>query len=143
LDEPDALVREALAAGRAYDKFCEMIHAQGGNVSAFESMQLQSPREILAKQSGYIASMDVVRLGNAGRALSAEDPCGGLQVAVRIGDYVEAGAPLLRAYGPGAHAAQPLAAAFVLSDQPVQAPALVYDALCNAVVQPLERLKAG
>jgi pyrimidine-nucleoside phosphorylase len=133
-DEPDALVREALSSGRAYEKFCEMIAAQGGDVAALEKMQPGAPLEVCAPQSGYLTAMDVVRLGNAGRALSAEDSLGGIEVAVRIGDYVEAGAPLVRAFGRDAHAAQPLAHAFTLSQAPVQAPPLLYDALCNAVV---------
>jgi pyrimidine-nucleoside phosphorylase len=133
-DEPDALVREALSSGRAYEKFCEMIAAQGGDVAALEKMQPGAPLEVCAPQSGYVTAMDVVRLGNAGRALSAEDSLGGIEVVVRIGDYVEAGAPLVRAFGRDAHAAQPLAHAFTFSQAPVQAPPLLYDALCNAVV---------
>src|SRR5579884_3306437 len=43
LDEPDALVRQALSSGAAYEKFCEMIAAQGGDVAAFEGMQRSAP----------------------------------------------------------------------------------------------------
>lgn len=132
-DDPSALVLDAWRSGRAYEKFCELIAAQGGDVDAFERMELARPLELPAKQSGYIAAMDVVRLGNAGRALAAEDPLGGIAVAVRIGDFVEKGAPLLRAFGKDAYDAQPLASAFAFSEQPVEPPPLLYDAICNAI----------
>jgi pyrimidine-nucleoside phosphorylase len=141
-DEPDALVQRAWTSGRAYEKFCEMIEAQGGDVAAFEAMELGRPLEVPAKQSGYIATIDVVRLGNVGRSLSANDPLGGIEVAARIGDYVEAGSPLLRAYGSSAHDAQPLAAAFTFAEHPVPRPPLLHDAICNAIVLPNARLKA-
>lgn len=133
-DEPDALVREALASGRAYEKFCEMIAAQGGDVAAFEAMQLGKPAEIPAPHSGYVTAMDVVRLGNAGRALSTHDPLGGVHVDVRIGEYVEEGRPLLRAYGKNAEDARALADAFTFSPHPEAVPPLLYDAMCNAVM---------
>ena len=142
-DEPDAMVRSALEGGRAYDKLCEMIAAQGGDVTAFEAMQLGEPLDIPAPQSGYIASMDVVSLGNAGRALSTEDPLGGLEVAARIGDYVEAGTPLMRAYGKDKQNAHQLASAFRFSDAPVEMPPLMYDAMCNAVMTAALSTRAG
>jgi pyrimidine-nucleoside phosphorylase len=133
-DEPDALVADALSSGRAYEKLCELIAAQGGDVAGFEAMCLSEPLEITAAQSGYVQAMDIVGLGNAGRALSTDDPLGGVEIAVRIGDYVDAGAPLLRAYGKDAEQARALAGAFTFSDTPAQAPPLLYDAMCNAVM---------
>lgn len=132
-DEPEALVEAALDSGRAYEKFCELIAAQGGDVAAFEAMRLGEPLDVTAPQAGYVAAMDIVGLGNAGRALSAQDPLGGLQIAVRIGDYVESGAPLARAYGVNREDAAP-EAAFTLSSEPAAAPPLLYDAMCNAVM---------
>ncbi len=134
-DEPDALVQKALSSGRAYEKFCEMIAAQGGDVAAFEAMQPGKSLDVAAEHGGYVASMDVVRLGNAGREISAHDPLGGIEVLARIGERVESGAPLLRAYGKHAEQhAHRLASAFKLSEKPVQPPPLLYDAICNAVM---------
>lgn len=134
LDEPEALAADALASGRAYEKFCEMIRAQGGDVGAFEAMQLGTPLEICAPQDGWVESVDVVRLGNLGRALSREDPLGGLAVAVRIGDRVERGRPLALAYGAQRDEAAGLESAFAIGAQAQDAPPLLYDALCNAVM---------
>ncbi len=131
--DPHALVRDALQSGRAYEKFREMIAAQGGDVAAFEAMGLGEALEIRAAQDGYIAAVDVVALGNAGRALSENDPFGGVQVAARIGDYVERGAVLLRAYGRSAARAEALDDAFSLSADATQPPPLIYDTVRNAV----------
>ncbi|HLI97426.1 MAG TPA: thymidine phosphorylase [Candidatus Baltobacteraceae bacterium] len=127
LEEPQELVQAALSSGRAYGKICEMISAQHGDVAAFEAMKLGPPFEILAAESGYVQSIDVVRLGHAGRALSQNDSLGGLQIAVRIGDHVDSGTQLARAYGSARKEALPLAQAFTISSQPVQAPPLFYD----------------
>ena len=132
-DEPESLVRDALAGGAAYDKFCEMIAAQGGDVRAFEAMQLGEPLEIRAQQSGYVRAVEVVRIGHAGRVLSTHDPLGGIKVAARIGDYVEAGSPLAYAYGTHAAQAAPLYEAFLFSQHAPAVPPLMYDAVCNAV----------
>jgi pyrimidine-nucleoside phosphorylase len=132
-DESETLVKAALASGRGYEKFCEMISAQHGDVKAFEAMKLGPPLEIAAAQTGYVESIDVVRLGHAGRALSAKDPLGGLQIAVRIGDRVDPGSPLARAYGAARRDALSLAHAFTISPQPSQPPPLLYDAVRNAI----------
>jgi pyrimidine-nucleoside phosphorylase len=133
-DEPHALVERALSSGKAYDKFCEMIAAQKGDVRAFEAMELGEPIEITAPASGYVSAIDVVRLGNAGRMLSNGDPLGGLMVAVRIGDRVEPEQPLLYAYGKKREEAYGLADAFSLSLERAVEPPLLYDAMCNAVM---------
>jgi thymidine phosphorylase len=134
LDEPETLVERALASGRAYEKFCEMIAAQKGDVAAFEAMQLGDALEICAENAGFVAAIDVVRLGNAGRALSENDPLGGVHVAARIGDRVEAGQPLVRAYGRDREDAAALGEAFALSQSAVEPPPLLYEAICNAVM---------
>lgn len=132
-DEPDALVRDALESGRAYEKFCELIAAQGGDVAAVEAMSLEKPLAITAAQSGYVAAIDVVRLGHTARTLTANDPFGGLKVGVRIGDYVEKGCELVCLYGKDARSAADLADAFMLSSHFAGVPPLLYDAMCNAV----------
>ncbi|HEY9179625.1 MAG TPA: thymidine phosphorylase [Candidatus Baltobacteraceae bacterium] len=133
-DEPDALVEKALSSGRAYEKFCELIAAQDGDVRAVEAMRLGDPLEITAAQSGCVAAIDVVRLGHTARTLSANDPLGGLEVAVRIGDRVEKGDVLVRGYGKDAQLARDLADAFTLQAHFAGVPPLLYDAMCNAVM---------
>ena len=123
--DAQARARRALADGSAYEKFAEMIVAQGGNVEAFERMQTDDGVAIPAPSSGYVGSIDVVELGHVGRRLSHRDPMGGLRVAVRIGDYVEPGTPLAFAHGRDRNLASHVAHAFKLSQTPVEAPPLI------------------
>jgi pyrimidine-nucleoside phosphorylase len=134
LDEPDALVSAALASGRAYQKFCEMIAAQGGDVAAFEAMGPASAIEIAAPRGGYVNAMDVVRLGNAGRAFSKHDPLGGVRVEIHLGDYVDRGELLATAYAADPAECAALADAFTIVPQATEVPPLLYDAMCNAVM---------
>jgi thymidine phosphorylase len=124
-------VRAALESGAAYAKFLEMIAAQSGDTNAFERMTLGEPLVITSPMAGCIRAIDVVALGHAGRRLSATDPLGGLRVDVRIGDRVDAGAPLLHAYGGDRNDAQHLASAFTISEAPAQPPPLIYDTITS------------
>ncbi|MDQ2873009.1 MAG: thymidine phosphorylase [Candidatus Eremiobacteraeota bacterium] len=109
--------REALASGAAYDKFLEMIEAQGGTRATFETMQLCDAREtVRAGKSGFIESIDVVRLGNVARELSGRDPHGGIVVAAAIGERIQANTPLAHIYGSDASPAAMLAGAFTIGN---------------------------
>ncbi len=88
-------IQRALSTGTAYEKFCEMIEAQGGSVAGFEAMQ-RSPHVTLVKapKAGFVQEIDTVALGNAARALSDVDPMAGIRVVVREGESVGARAVL-------------------------------------------------
>jgi pyrimidine-nucleoside phosphorylase len=131
--DPEARVERALENGSAYEKFAQMIAAQGGDVEAMERMQTGEPLTIAAPSSGYVREIDVVRLGHLGRSLSQKDALGGLRVAVRLGDLVEEGAPLIHAYGAARAEARGLQSAFTVGAEPPAALPLIYDAFCNAV----------
>jgi thymidine phosphorylase len=95
-------------------------------------MQTGEALEVTSRKSGYVHAIDVVSLGHAGRRLSAKDRLGGLRVAVRIGDGVEKGQPLLYAYGRDrAHAAD-LAEAFTIAEERVSPPPLIYDTILSS-----------
>jgi len=123
----------ALESGAAYEKFRELIAAQGGDVRAFEAMQCGPALDIRASRSGYVVSIDVVALGNAGRALSGADPLGGIEVAVRIGDAVERGALLARAYAAREDDAALLQPAFLIAEQSPALPPLFYERSISAI----------
>lgn len=127
IDDGERRAREALRSGAAYEKFVEMLCAQGASREGFEAMQAGSPRETLrAPHEGYVRSIDVVRLGNVGRELSAREPFGGLRIRARIGDRVERGAPLLEIYGPDLASGHGLDSAIELTADPVPAPPLIH-----------------
>jgi pyrimidine-nucleoside phosphorylase len=122
----EAVVLKALASGAAYEKFVEMIEAQGGARATFEAMQLSPQRiEVLAGRDGYVESIDAVLLGNLGRAWSEADPMGGIRANVRTGDRVAKGRPLAEVYGAKADAAA-AAAGFVIGDTAPAAHPLIY-----------------
>ncbi|MBV9271629.1 MAG: thymidine phosphorylase [Candidatus Eremiobacteraeota bacterium] len=133
LDESEVIdgrarAERALDDGSAYEKLVEMVVAQGATCDALEGLRLSSNRrEIVATREGYIGTIDVVRLGHAGRALSANDAVGGLRVEVRIGDRVTKGQPLVTAFGSGSDSVDDLESAFEIDvSAPPPAP-LIYE----------------
>lgn len=121
------LVQDVLDSGKAYEKFVQMIEAQGGARASFETMA-RSPhrKELTADRSGYVQYMDTVLLGNLGRAWSESDPVGGVRMASRIGDNVTAGQPLAELYGERADV-EAIRPAIVIGDEAPPARPLVYE----------------
>jgi pyrimidine-nucleoside phosphorylase len=104
-----ARAEQAVADGSALRIFMEMIAAQGGDVSAFDSPAFHKPgatRVVEAWETGYIASMDTTMLGwavqrlGAGREKAGEpvDPHAGIHFHARRGAFVEKGQPLATLY---------------------------------------------
>lgn len=120
------LAQRALESGAAYEKFVEMICAQGGTLAGLESMRVAEPvRRACADRTGWIAGIDAVALGNAGRALSNWNNCAGIRVKVTVGDAVQAGDVLAEVCGAAETSAQ-IADAFTISEDAVAALPLVY-----------------
>ncbi|WP_370932084.1 thymidine phosphorylase [Amycolatopsis sp. cg13] len=93
---------EALASGEAYEVWCRMIAAQGGDPSA----ELPRPAHVhvvAAPESGVLTSLDAYAVGVAAWRLGAgrarkEDPvqaAAGILCHAKPGDAVVAGEPLL------------------------------------------------
>lgn len=121
-DEADAhaQLRRAIASGAALAKFREIVAAQGGDVRTIDDPKLLPQAKwqvpLAAPQSGFVQDVDAMgvamaalRLG-AGRARAEDkvDPAVGISHLVKIGERVEAGAPLCVIH---ANDAQALAAA--------------------------------
>lgn len=120
----------ALSDGTGYAKLVEMVEAQGASRGALEGMELDAnPLTVKASQSGFVQSVDVVHLGNAGRRLSQHDKLGGLFVIAQIGDRVEAGGALARVYGKDKEHVRNLEASFKIGSEPAEPPPLVYDTI--------------
>ncbi|MBC8346096.1 MAG: thymidine phosphorylase [Candidatus Marinimicrobia bacterium] len=96
-----------IQSGKAYDKFEEMVKAQGGDMSNAD--QLHQPKfELIvsAKTSGYIESMDTLNIGWAGVELGCGrrqkddilDPTAGIEFTAKIGEKVSKGDPLFRCF---------------------------------------------
>lgn len=103
-------VREALKSGKAFDKFVEMVKAQGGDetyikdTSKFERSKFIC--EVISDQSGYIKSIDAELCGRASMLLGAGrekkedkiDYSAGIMLNVKARDYIKKGAVLAQLY---------------------------------------------
>ena len=101
-----ALAREAIASGRAFETFCRMVTAQGGDASyladtaKFERAAVSEP--VCAPAGGWLCAMDTEAVGIASVLLGAgretkESPidfAAGILLQKKPGDRVEAGEPL-------------------------------------------------
>jgi pyrimidine-nucleoside phosphorylase len=99
-------IEQVLADGRAFETFCRMVGAQGGDVRAVEDTR-RLPRAkqripLLADRTGYVTSLDALELGlgavllGAGRTRAGQalDLGAGIELAVRGGDRVDRQQPL-------------------------------------------------
>jgi thymidine phosphorylase len=127
-DSARQMLDAEIASGRAIAKFREMIAAQRGNLDALPS--LGERREISLDRAGHVLSINTEQLGIAiielgGGRKTMTDPIDhsvGLEMLVRVGDYVAAGQPAIRVFAAGDkcdRVREMLAAAITLSDQPV------------------------
>lgn len=101
IERPRSAAERALRNGAAYEKFVEMIEAQGSSRRALEAMRPHPvQRAIFAPIAGFVGAIDAVSLGNLAREISAETPAAGIIMRVRTGDYVNSGDVLATACGP-------------------------------------------
>ena len=95
---------DLLNNGAAYDRWCRMVRAQGGNPEAVLSVAPAS--ELTADRSGLVSAIDTESLGLAiielggGRRQMGDviDHSVGLEMLVRLGDAVNFGMPLVRVF---------------------------------------------
>ncbi len=101
------ICEQAIASGKAFEKFLEITRAQGGDVSYLENPEKYpiagEVAKINALQNGYIQQMNTYEIGmasvelGAGR-LAAEDeidPQAGIILFKKVGDKVKAGEVIL------------------------------------------------
>jgi pyrimidine-nucleoside phosphorylase len=135
----DEAIERAIASGAAFQKFEQMVLAQGA-----KSLELPRAKHyeiaVQSKTSGYVSKIRTRELGRlvmlmGGGRLKKDDKIDatvGLKILKRTGDYVRAGEPLLFAY---ANTEEQLALAkiaadlFEFSENPVQKPKLVYETI--------------
>lgn len=138
-------VRQALEDGSALDKFKQVIEAQGGDPRVVENRELlpAAPAQLAvpAPAAGWIAEIDGLAVGMATMALGAgravkDAPVDfrvGVVLAKKVGERVERGESLATVHAASFEeaqaAAQAIASAFVVAQDPVQAPQLLYQRL--------------
>ncbi len=138
------MITDAIADGRAAERFGAMIAALGGPLRFAEDWQRFLPeatvlREVSAREAGIVQAIDGEALGLAvvdlggGRAVESDpvDPAVGLAGVVRIGARVEKGQPLavIHASRPAQadRAAQAVRAAITLGEKSVTSPDLIVE----------------
>lgn len=95
-----ARLERALDDGSAYEKFVEMLEAQGGTRLALEQMTPLPARTVTANADGFIHAFDTVALGELAHDLvRAEGPLAGIRLSVRLGDAVANGEIIADLFG--------------------------------------------
>lgn len=104
------MAKKALSSGQAYEKFKEMVQAQGGDIryvehpEFFERDALEG--EVLAAEDGFLSGMDTEKIGVAAGLLGAGretkdsviDMSAGIYLKKKIGDDVKKGEPIAICY---------------------------------------------
>jgi pyrimidine-nucleoside phosphorylase len=144
-DHEEALgqAAEAIDGGVALERFRAMVRAQGGDPRVVDDPDGVLPRApvrepLLADRSGILAAVESEEIGlasvglGAGRVRKGDpiDPAVGIVVHPKIGDRLEAGAPIgevhARDRDAAADAARRVLDAMNLADGPVPPPPLVH-----------------
>jgi len=117
---------DALGSGAAYERFAQMIEAQGGSRATLDDLAVDGRRTSApADRSGFVTGIDAVAIGELARELvAAGGPFAGVRIIARVGTPVRAGEVLAECIGDGVPAAA-IAAAFTLGDVPPAARPLV------------------
>lgn len=125
------LVSDSLASGRAWEKFLDMVEAQGGS-REFE-LKLAAATEISAECAGVISAIDteaialgLIELG-AGRRQTGDqlDHSSGIRMHVRLGDAIAPGQPLMTVFSDRPEAARDRLRSSIRTDDCGIAPALI------------------
>lgn len=96
-------LRQVLQDGSAFEKFEQMVHAQGGQLP----LNALAPKHVVeSTEAGYLHEIDMQQIGNliielGGGRRQMEDAIDhqvGLECLVRVGDAVEPGQPLMRVF---------------------------------------------
>ncbi len=141
--EAEMRVEQVIRTGAAVAKLAEVIEAQGGDPQQIERPELLPKAPVrsmlLAPRSGNIASIKAEKMGlasmrlGAGRFKKGEevDHRTGFILQAKVGDYLQAGEPLVeihaRSESEAREVQEALLACFTWSDAPMTVGPLVYD----------------
>jgi len=110
LDEARRTAEQLLVDGSGYQKFKDVVAAQGGNPQALDKFELlpnaTGMREISSPRGGYVSLIDAEDIGKASNMIGAGrdkkddaiDPAVGIILEVKVGEKVDAGSVLCRIY---------------------------------------------
>jgi len=129
----DAAVDDALASGRAYETFIQMLEAQGGSRAAVEAMRVPERRvQARATREGNVTAVNAIALGELARsAVDRHGASAGIIVHARVGDAVRAGDTLAELVDAGDDVAA-LHEAFSVADRAVERRPLLHAVVRDA-----------
>ena len=102
--------KKVLSSGQAFEKFKEMVQAQGGDIRYVEHPEFFErdafEGEVLAAEDGFLSGMDTEKIGVAAGLLGAGretkdsviDMSAGIYLEKKIGDTVKKGEPIAICY---------------------------------------------
>lgn len=104
INEANDMVEEAITSGKAYQKFLEIVEAQGGNLAGLRVSK--NTQDICSTKSGHVIDMDAYRFGKlsldlgGGRKTKEDkiDSSVGIVLKKKIGDDVKIGDVLCTLY---------------------------------------------
>jgi thymidine phosphorylase len=127
---PDADPQAAIASGRAYHAWREMVRAQGGDPDAPLPTASEVSAALPAPRTGYLTRLDALSVGvaawrlGAGRARKEDsvDYAAGIRLLAKPGDHVQEGQPLVELHAQTqsrwADAIEALAEAVTVGSEP-------------------------
>ncbi len=135
LETARSMCEAALADGSAFNRFRDLIRAQGGDLEVVDDPSKLPAAELVevvsAPRSGFLRAIHARSVGEtavqmgAGRAKKGDpiDLAVGLVIHHRVGDFIEAGSPLFTVHSSSqkilADAREAVLAAHLWSDSPV------------------------
>ena len=134
-DDAWPMLRDAVASGRALEKFGEIIEAQGGDRGVIDDptrlptapfhAEYEAPRDgIVARVSPRVVGHGIISLGGGRRTMDDDiDPAVGFVIPVKPGDRVKKGQPIGTVYARDEHGLavgkRALTEAILIADAPV------------------------
>ncbi|MBT8401777.1 MAG: thymidine phosphorylase [Rhodothermia bacterium] len=147
LDDAEVTARTLLSSGAAFEKFKEMVQAQGGDVSVIDHPERRGVADAIVDvfadedQSGYVRSVDARAIGLAAMRLGAGrmtvedgvDPLAGIELLKKRGEPVQPGDCLARLHTRNRELAEKfsdtVSEAFELTGEHVEPEPIVLDRL--------------
>jgi thymidine phosphorylase len=125
---------KAVTSGAGLEKLREMVAAQGGDLDA--PRPVAPAQEVLSPRAGYVTAIDtealgrvIIELGGGRKKLGDKlDHSTGLEMMVRLGDWVGSGQPLVRVFAKPQAAEgvkHELLAAIAIGDNRIEPPPLI------------------
>lgn len=137
-DEAEAQVNHVLDSGKAYEKFADMVRAQGGELDQLKTRE--KSQSLSATTAGYVDNFNSEKIGwaiielNGGRK-SVEDTINhstGVELLVQQGDFIEIDQPLFNVFcneGIDPAVNQLLLDSITLSEEPPASRLLISDSV--------------